>query len=288
MFVTYGAGFTLALWRVGADAARNDARQGGEPVPTHLCVPQSLSWLVPEGAHWSYAYDRYPSWHLMDPGFYAPALLLVLIGASVGSLASRWLPPTAMLPFLRGVPSAERRHLKRVYLAMLRRSTVSLWVWMAAASVGGLTTALLGDACAMIVGHGHLEAAWSRGAPASVVYMRPIMGCLTFPDAVVLFCWAALVPLGLVWLTTRHAFVAREGRIGWRCLSCGYPLVTHEHAMAARSSGIDAAVSVCPECGSRRLPKRPVRSIGVRVLFLLGGILVLALAMFCVTPHLTG
>lgn len=296
MFVAYAAGLGLCLWRVEAEGARNDARQGGGPVPPHLRVPDLLAWCVPEAADWSYAFSRYPGWMRTDPGFYAPVLWVVLGGASVGFSASAWIPAAAALPYLRGVPSSERRRAGRAWGVMLRRArrcrrTAPRWMWRGAAMVGGIGVAFLGDAWAMTVGHLRLEAAWARGAPGSVVHMEPVVGSLALPDAIAATAWAIFLPLGLVWLTTREAFMLRESRVGGRCPACGYPTPSGGVAGGGGTRAGEGAAP-CPECGARPegagRPRLPKRRAVVVMRWGLGGVLVLALTAFCIVPRLTG
>ncbi|MBX3358415.1 MAG: hypothetical protein KF745_08300 [Phycisphaeraceae bacterium] len=294
MFIAYGAGLVAVCWRNELSEARyyqynpvNMGYQAGEPLPWHLVrVPESLTWLVPEFS--AYAFYRYPSWMLTNPGFYETVLLVVLGGATAGFLASAWIPAAAALPHLRGVRSSERRRAGREWGVMLRRSppcrrTIPRWLWLGAATVGGLSIALFGDAWARTVGHLRLEAAWARGAPGSVVYMKPVLGCLATPDAIAVIAWAIVLPLGIVWLTTREAFMAREARIGKRCQVCGYPKT---------SGSVRRWMTPCSECGARpgatgHLRRARFRAAGV-LGWALGGVLVLALTAFCVGPHLTG
>src|SRR5690606_4265823 len=80
--LSYGAGLSLAWWRGEANARRESFLQGGEPAPAYLQVPVALRWLVPEFDS-IFAFYRYPSWNMSDPGFYVPALLLVIAGTAV-------------------------------------------------------------------------------------------------------------------------------------------------------------------------------------------------------------
>jgi len=293
MLVAYGAGLGLILWRVEADEARNTARQGGEPVPSYLRVPGLLAWCVPERADWIYAFYRYPSWERTDPGFYEPVILVVLACTSLGLLASVWIPAGAALPHLRGVPSGERWRAGRVWRAMLHcppPRTVPRWLWMAAAGVGGFSVPIFSDAWAMIVGPLRLKAALETGSPGRVGFIEPVLGSLALPDAIAMIAWAMVVPLGLVWITTSKAFMAREGRVGGRCLACGYPKATRDHE---KTGGVAEAVgaSLCTECGTRfirTIPTTHVRGLRFRIAVVLGGVLVLSLIAFCFAPRLTG
>jgi len=275
----YGAGFTLILWRTAAAEAKYDASgPQGSPIPAHLRALSFLDWLVPD-SYFPHAFHRYPSWALTDPGFYAPVLLVVLASAVLGVLAAVRTPVAIACPHLPGLPSGDRG-TRRAWRSILLHQRGGWAVWIAAATVGGLSAALFGDALAMAVGYARQEGAWGRGAPASVVYLKPALGSLALPDAIYVIAWTTLTPFVLTILAARKRFIARERRARARCLRCGYPTPAPQPERGE-------APSPCPECGARQEPKGADRRAGACVAFVLAGVLLLALIAFGLVPLAT-
>lgn len=254
-------------------------------MPPHLRASAAIPWLVPEFDD-GYAFARYPSWEMGDPGFYVPAVLLVIASATVGAVVPVLVPPAWVCRQLRGVPGGQRNAPGLIWRAMLIRSPAPWKAWILVAVVGGIGVAFLGDAWAMICGHIAQEQAWARGAPASVTFIEPFLGVLALPDSILMAAWATLAPAVLILSATHGRFMAREARIDRRCLECGYPRA-RPTAMEDPTGRIVAAR--CSECG-KKIGVNPAmrRRVVFRSAAILSVFAVAAVLAFIAAPYFAG
>lgn len=272
MFAGYVGGFGLGWWRAEAVQELDSVRQGGPPSPTFLLIPQWLEWLCPR-YDFGYAHSRYSDFFVTDPGPIGDAAILVLGGAVAGRCLATLIPVTIALPGLAATPSSDLQAARREWRALLHRRTDAMWLWTAVAIVGGFGGGLMGDTWAMVHAHFSQEAAWTRGAPLSVAYLKPVWGSLALPDAVWVVAWAFFAPIVLSIGIARERFMARDAALGRRCVHCGYA--------KPRSA------TTCPECGTTVGLAFKTSRFRHRLVIVLGVAFLGVFSAFVIVPWLT-
>jgi hypothetical protein len=272
----YAAGIAIIGFRIARFDALNQAMYDGK-----LGVEQ----LRPLRYFALYAgalvLDRYP-WEVIADVWlwFATALVLTVV-----ALAGRLLALVAPLRFAPGrltcAPVPARDELRRAWAATLRssRSCRLRPGALAAAALGGLVMALIGEAHALA-----RTALFLKPGVIGPALDTPHWGFLGRLDGPGMVLWALVVSAAALIMAARQRFARDPQALRTWCQACGYP---RPQACARTPSDKGSPpLPPCTECGHPAAPLAPRRWAGPALLALGFTVLALALTLHIVGPSL--
>ncbi|MFN5944897.1 MAG: hypothetical protein ACK5Q4_15595 [Phycisphaerae bacterium] len=268
--IAYWFGYFLALWRIGTLTSVDGMIE-------HHRYP---TWLAMITGDWATDIE-YASHHIVNT-FICFALLL-----AAALVVARQLP---LVLTGRGESNQHSgtQHLreKHRWRMLMRRSRLSWHVWLTGAAMIGLSTALLGDVAAYVVGafaNQDIWEEWRNGIgrkPAyHIEYLQPLCGPtraipLAWPESIVFTALALAMTVGHSRAAARADLRRRAVRLGLRCDSCGYHIARVTHG------------APCSECGTSQPVDRTLVQRHSPVLALIMGLFLLLIVLFLAAPRI--